>query len=116
MPSCKAERGGEQGRVVTIEERHQRERGTGIGSDVRDCREARRIAVKAQEQRGIGDLCPRETAVPVEFRQTFEPLELTRTRSRSNGADGAFIAAQMISTVQPGAGEERFRPQVGHGD
>ena len=79
MPIGKAERSGKGGRLMFVEDRQQMNMGIGVGRGiaVRQVREPRRLAVKAEKQRGLaGGWAPAELALLIEDRRAIGPHQL----------------------------------------
>jgi len=92
MPTCKAERCGEQRRVTRVQDRHRSECLPGVGEFLLQRREAGRLPLEAKEKVRILDRAPFKTTVFADRGQAVPPHQLaggSREQRLTRGVIGA---------------------------
>src|SRR4249919_1047864 len=115
VPIGEAERRSKGWRLTFVEQRQQMNMGISIGRGfaVRQMRETRRFAFKAEKQHWLGSGgLPAELALFIEDGGTLAPHQLPSVGAGCERRDSGGIGAQMIGAVQPRSAEEWIRLQA----
>src|SRR6185312_7250891 len=102
VPAGKAERGGEQRRIVAMQQRHGAERRWRIGDDRLDRRIARRTVVQAEEQLGRRWAPPHQSSVLRQDWQAVLPLQLACIVPLRQIVQRRVVGAQRVCAVEAG--------------
>src|SRR5690348_11423037 len=112
MPPGEAQGRSEQGRVLSVELRNQRQNAERHARRFRQWREARGVAVEPEEKRRFYDILPDERAALVHCGQTLAPDELPRICAPGEFGDLLGRCPQRIGAVETRPGKKGLTPHV----